>query len=315
MENITKSCAGVDVSKKHLDVYIYPAKKSFRCENNEEGIKSLTRFLEKYSVGLVTCESSGGYEHRMLVMVKLFGCKVWRVEPNRIKSFIRSEGKKVKTDSIDAKMIALFALQKETPSDELLDNQLLKGELTRLVSRRQDLVKMIIMENNRLKQPIETYPEDIRKHIEFMETQVASIDQKIEHIVDNDDNLKKKSEIIQSVPGFGKKISAVLLAQLPELGKVKNREISALIGVAPYTKQSGQYKGKSKISGGRKQPRRALFMAALVASRFNPHLKLFYDRLRKVGKPAKVALVAVMRKLIVILNVLIKKEVKWCMDF
>jgi transposase len=209
-------------------------------------------------------------------------------------------------------MIALFSAQEMQEYEHVEYGE--SHELLRdLVKRKKDLVEMIVSEKQRLNHPSRAFCKlEIQAHIDFMSKQITEIEMAIKNIIDKDDDLNKKSKIIESVPGIGKATAAMLLAEMPELGKMENKKSAALVGVAPYTQQSGQYKGKSFISGGRASVRSAIYMAALVASRFNPAMKEFYNRLRIVGKkPAKVALVAVMRKLITILNVMIKNQAMW----
>ena len=316
MENITKTYVGVDISKNKFDVYLHPIGKAFSFANSKDGVEKLIAHLSTYTIEQIVCESTGGYENLMLKMLRALGFNVWQVEPNRIKSFIRSKGKKVKTDVIDAHMIALFSAQEMQEHKHIEYGE--SHELLRdLVKRKKDLVEMIVSERQRLKHPSRVFCKlEIQAHIDFMNKQITEIEIAIEDIIDKDDDLNKKVEIIESVPGIGKATAAMLVAEMPELGKIENKKAAALVGVAPYTQQSGQYKGKSFISGGRAVVRSAIYMAALVASRFNPAMKEFYRRLCDVGKKApKVALVAVMRKLIIILNVMVKKQTKWnCME-
>ena len=312
MENLTKIYVGVDVSKDSLDVCLYPIKVASIFVNSNEGIKQLNQLLLTYPVEQIVCESTGGYEDLMLKILRKAGHKVWQVEPNRIKSFIRSKGKKVKTDTIDAQMIALFAAQEKSEYDHVEYGKNVKF-IHDLVKRRQDLIAMIVTETQRLKHPSQvTCKPEIKEHIVFMNRQLDNINKQIQQSINEDDDLNKKAKIIESVPGIGKATAAMIIAELPELGNTENKKAAALVGVVPYTQQSGQYRGKAFISGGRKRVRSAIYMAALVASRFNPALKEFYDRLRNVGKKSpKVALVAVMRKLITILNTMVKNQTEW----
>jgi len=312
MKNVTKIYVGVDVSKNRLDLFLYPVEKVCFFNNSKDGINEIIKLLSAYTIEQIACESTGGYEDLMLDMLRAAGYKVWQVEPNRIKSFIRSKGKKAKTDSIDARMIAMFSFQ-EKPEHLHVEYGKNHEQLRELVKRKKDLVEMIVAEKQRLKHPSQSSCKlNIQKHIDFMDKQIKQIEEKIKELIDKDDDLSKKAKIIESVPGIGKATTSMLLAEMPELGTMENKKAAALVGVAPYTQQSGQYRGKSFISGGRAFVRSAIYMAALVAARFNPALKEFYNRLRNIGnKPAKVALVAVMRKLITILNVMIKTQTLW----
>lgn len=312
MENITKVYVGVDVSKNRLDIHVYPITKTFFVDNTEDGINTLMAHLSSYSVEQIVCESTGGYEDLMLKKLHNAGYKVWQVEPNRIKSFIRTKGRKAKTDTIDAYMIALFAAQ-EKQEHAYVEYGVEHDVIHDLVTRRKDLTAMIITETSRFKHPSQALCKaEIQAHIDFMNKQLKEIDAKIQDHIDKNDDLKGKSKIIESMPGVGKVSSAMLIAEMPELGKIENKKIAALLGVAPYIQQSGQSKGTAFISGGRTMVRSVIYMAALVATRRNPKMKAFYQKLKAAGKKPKIALVAVMRKMIVILNVMVKNNTMWC---
>jgi transposase len=302
---------GVDISKDFLDIYIHPLAKELRVLNSQQGLEKLITFLERYHVTQIVCESSGGYEYLLLKTLRIHGYKVWQVQPKRIRAFIISEGIKAKTDKIDAHMIALFAAQKQ-PRYELAYDSSVEEQLSALVKRRADLVKIVNQENNVLQHPQQTYCRDsIANHIAFMKEQIKVIEKEIDECIKTSESLKHKAKIIESVPGVGKVTIATLLAEMSELGKISNKQIAALTGVAPIIKQSGNQKGTATISGGRARVRRTLYMAATAAIRFSPLLRSFYMRLRQKGKGYKVALVAVMRKLIVLLNTMISKEQLW----
>jgi transposase len=313
MEKVAKVFVGVDVSKKHLDFYLHPIGKTLRIENSEQGMKLLLSELSAYKecIEHVVCEATGGYESLMLKKLKASGYKTWMVEPKRIKAFIASEGKKSKTDKGDAKMIALFAAQKTRPYQEITrsDNE---SYLNELCKRKADLKKNIVAEKLRLEhQQINFSERQIKQHIQYMEKQVAAIEKEIDIIIDSDKFIKQKIEIAESVPGIGKATAVVLVAGLPELGKIEARQISALVGVAPFTCESGQYKGISRTSAGRQQVRQALFMAALTATTYNKAMKTFFNRLTEKGKRGMVAVVAVMRKMIVIVNAMVRNNEMW----
>ncbi len=312
MNNLAKIYVGVDVSKNRLDIHLHPIAEALAFANSKEGIELFINKLGVHAVEQIVCESTGGYEDLMLKMLRSTGYKVWQAEPNRIKSFIRSKGKKVKTDASDAYMLALFSAQErqEHPHVEYGVNHNL---ICDLVKRKRDLGIMVTSEKLRLGRPNKsTCFMEIKDHIVFMEKQVKALEAKIEQLIKDDDDFGKKAKIMQSVPGVGKATAARLIAGIPELGSMENKKAAALVGVAPYAQESGQYRGKRFISGGRSAVREALYMAAMVASRYNPIMKEFYRRLRDIGKkPAKVALVAVMRKLITILNIMIKRGTMW----
>lgn len=308
MKNIAKIYVGVDVSKKKLDVHLMPVGKALSVANTSAGIKKLLQTLENYEIGQVVCEASGGYELAMIQALKEKEITTWCVEPKRIKAFIYSEGKRAKTDAIDAQMIALFASQKVNPHPVVYEKN---RKLNELVARKKDLITMIGMEKSRLQMPQNNCKNDIKKHIAFMQKQVKSLGINIDMLIKNDAELNAKSELLQSVPGVGKTSAAIILAEVPELGNIGNKEIASLLGVAPHPYESGQFKGKRRGIGGRYLPRSILFMVALVASRYNKIFKAFYQRLLKAGKMPKVALGAIMRKMIVLFNVMVKNKTPW----
>lgn len=313
MEKVAKVFVGVDISKKHLDFYLHPIAKTLRIENSEQGMKLLLSELSAYkeSIDVIVCEATGGYESLVLKTLKADGYKTWMVEPKRIKAFIASEGKRVKTDKCDAKMIALFAAQKTRSYDDV-EKSVSEHYLNELCKRKTDLKKNIVVEKLRLEhQQVPFCNKQIKQHIDSMEKQVIAIEKEMDLVVSANKSIKQKVEIAESVPGVGKATAIFLVAGLPELGKIENRQISALVGVAPFTCESGMYKGASRTSAGRTDIRRNLFMAALAAKAHNKPLKLFFDRLTEKGKRRIVAVVAVMRKLIVIINTMIRNNEMW----
>jgi len=311
MKKITNFFVGVDVSKNWLDIYIHPKNEFFRISNCFIGITKLLQTLSIYKIERIVCESSGGYENLLLDLCREAQYKIWQVDPKRIRAFIISEGIKAKTDKIDAKMIALFASQKE-PKYDKHKTSLIHYKLRALVQRRTDLTNMAAMEKKRLNGPTGLYcKENIQNILKIFSDNINILDIEIQKIIDEDDDMNNRKQILESIPGVGKTTAANLIAHMPELGTVENKQAAALLGVAPYTKQSGIYKGQEIISGGRFAPRCALYMAALAACRYNPVMKNFYSRLRNTGKKPKVAVVAVMNKLIVTINAMCKKNMKW----
>lgn len=313
MQMVAKVFVGVDISKKHLDLYLYPIDKALHIENSEEGMKLLLSKLSEHKeqIQKIVCEATGGYETLMLRTLKSAGYKTWMVEPKRIKSFIASEGKKSKTDKGDAKMIALFAAQKIC-CYENIERSKNEQYLNELCKRRDDLKQMIVSEKLRLEhEQVSFCKKIIEKHIHYMEKQVEKIETEMDAIVAKDNELQTKMDIASSVPGVGKITALALVVGLPELGKLNNRQIAALAGVAPFTCESGMYKGAARTAAGRSQVRRALYMAAMAAATHNKMLKMFFNRLKGKGKRGIVAMVAVMRKLIVIINAMIRDNQKW----
>ncbi len=307
--SISQIFVGVDVSKNSLDVHIYPVNKAFTVANSKKGIREMKRKLARYCVGQIVCEATGGYE--ILLTTQLNDYNLWVVEPKRMKAFIMSENMNAKTDKIDARMIALFAAQK-TP--QYTSKHLSKDEahIKALNQRRLDLIEMLNKETNRIQHPAQIHCKtELKKHIAFLKKQLTKINAEIERLINANDVLQEKNVIIQSIPGVGKVAASMLISFMPELGTITDKQIAALAGVAPFDRQSGSHRRKSIIKGGRSEIRKVLYMAALVASRFNPVMKAFYERLINVGKKPKVVLVAIIRKLIVILNVMIRKGEMW----
>jgi transposase len=304
---------GIDVSKLHLDVHIFPVSKSFRVENSKVGISQLVKNLNPFDskIDQIVCESSGGYELNVLNVLYSAGYKIWRVNPRRVKSFIESEGILVKTDSSDARMLAMFAMEKKSsyePHISTKDDFKLRGA----IKRRSDLIGMIKAEKTRLQSPFyETEIAGIKKLIKLLESRVKKYDEKINKLILENETWKRKAQIIESIPGVGRVTAMALLSHMPELGSIGHKQAAALLGAAPYTNESGSFKGASKIKGGRPEPRRVVYMAALSAARSNPILKAFYKKLCDRGKRPKVALVAVMRKLIIMINAMIAKNEIW----
>jgi transposase len=311
MNTITKNFVGVDVSKSWLDVHIHPKKQTMRIDNTQAGIDKLLQIFPHNNITQIVCESSGGYENLLINICSNAGYKVWRVDPKRIKAFIASEGVKAKTDKIDAKMIALFASQKETSYTQSQRSD--TDEKARaLVRRKADLTEMAAIEKRRLKGPTGQFCKDqIEYLISIINEEIESLETEIHGLIAQNAELSAKNDILQSIPGIGKSTAAALIADMPELGTIDNKKIAALLGVVPYTKQSGTYKGCETIYGGRPAPRKALYMAALCATRYNEPMKFFYNRLREKGKKPKVAVVAVMNKLIVTINAMLRKNEKW----
>ena len=317
MKNSEKAFIGVDISKQHLDAYIRPISKHMRVENSKQGIRKLLQKLSKlnHDVGQIACESSGGYQRLMVRMLEEKRYKVWCANPALVKAFIRSEGVLVKTDAHDAKMIALFAEKKNRPYEKPPTTREFE-DLQELVKRKSDITQMISSEKVRIQSPTASKEciKMIRQHIRYLEKQSTKIDLVITQRKTSNEEWKKKVEIMESIPGIGKETALNLLVFMPELGNITNKQSSALLGVAPYTRESGNYRGVGIIRGGRAVPRKMVYMAALSASRANPILKEFYCKLIAKGKRPKVALVAVMRKLVVFVNAMLSKEKSWNID-
>lgn len=306
--SITKVYVGVDISKETLDIYLYPIDTAIKIKNTATAINDFIKKLSKYNVEEIACEATGGYEKQLDTRLKKAGYPLWIVDPKRIKSFIFASGCRIKNDRSDAQKIAKFASQNTRDYVAIAPTES-QEQLRALVDRKNDLTAILAAEKTRLKQPShERYAADIEDFIQILAQKIKVLDKQIAAFVSQDAELKKKSTFLESMPGIGKASAALLISHLPELGKINNAKISALVGLAPYDYESGAFKGKRRIRGGRMTPRNCLYMCAITAIKFNPAMKAFYDRLLESGKGFKVAIVAVMRKLIRLANTLLRKE-------
>jgi len=300
---------GIDVSKTHLDVAGLPDESSWEVDNNKTGITRLIRLLEKLDPERIVMEATGGYEKNVMFALEEAGLNVVVANPRRVRDFAKAVGKLAKTDRIDALVLARIAetLRPEVrePHDRFIQ------ELACLVKRRSQLKDTITAENNHLEMASGFVKRDTKSHVKGLEKRVAKFEEYIMETIQSDPVCLKKYKIMTSVPGIGVQIAAALLAHLPELGKLNRHEIAALAGVAPFNRDSGRYRGKRAVWGGRAPVRKALYMAALVGTQHNPVIKKFYERLINQGKPPKVALVACMRKLLIILNSMVKNDQHW----
>ncbi|WP_457795389.1 IS110 family RNA-guided transposase [Horticoccus sp. 23ND18S-11] len=297
--------AGVDICKEALDVSLV-GRSPERYDNAAAGITGLIESLGKMAGPVhVICEPSGGYERELLEALWAANIPVSLVNAARVRSFARAQGLLAKTDEIDASVLREFGELLQPPVLEAPSPS--RQRLAALVQRREQLVNLLTMEEQRLMQTRDVVLKKlIQSLIGELQKQVQQIEVMIEQQIDDDDTLRGQSARLQQVKGIGKVTASTILAELPELGKLSRKQVGALAGVAPYNRDSGTLRGRRTIRGGRVKVRRVLYLAALVATRFNPVLKSFYQRLVAAGKPKKVAITAVMRKLVVLLNHLIK---------
>jgi len=302
-------CVGVDVAKAHLDWVLGSDGDVERIPNTRAAIRLLVKKLSGLEFESVVMESTGQYERLLFEMLGEAGISAVVVNPLRSRRFAEAVGVLAKNDAIDARMLALFG-EKTEPAER---PQRTKRErlLSDLAGRRRQLIGLITAEKNRLGHAQKCVASEIRGLIKILETRVVKIEHQIDQVIAEDANQKADFDRLQSVPGVGAKVARTLLVDLPELGTLDRRRISSLAGLAPYAKDSGQKSGNRRIHGGRAAPRSMLFLAALVGSRFNPVLKEMYDRLVDAGKPKKVALVAVARKLLTILNAIVRDQTDW----
>lgn len=304
-EKQTSVDVGVDVSKQVLDVHVLPDHENFRVDNNEEGFQQLLKRLHPYQPDRVVFEATGGLEALAALYLSHAGLPVIVVNPRQVRDFARSTGMLSKTDKQDARIIALFGQRVQPEPRELPDNA--QRELKDLFRRRQQLLKTRTMERNRLAQATSVRVQDSCKAIvQAIDDQLKDLDRQLQELIERSPLWQAKANLLRSVKGVSLRTSTALVAMLPELGKLNRREIAALVGVAPMNQDSGLHRGTRHIQGGRKHVRDALYMAALSACRWNPYFREQYLKLCET-KPKKVALVAIARKLLVILNQMIRE--------
>lgn len=308
MKNIPNVYVGVDISKLSLDIYLTPIGKTYKIGNTRNEIINFIDGLGKYNIVKIGCEATGGYEQLLTLLLREHNYKPWVIDPRRVRGFIVASGCRSKTDKIDAQKIAEF-VSKNSPSFEIIQKTEAHAMLQALINRKDDLTKFLAAEKARIKHPAHQFcKSNIEQFVKILEHEIELLDLEIQRVVKENPELRDKANILASIPGIGVASAALLVAYLPELGKISGPQISALVGVCPYNNESGKYNGKRFIKGGRPVPRRALYMCALSGVQFNPDLKRYYERLKESEKPFKVAIVAVMHKLILIANALIKKS-------
>lgn len=303
-------CVGIDVSKDRLDVHVLPEAIAFAVARDGKGLAELIERLRPLGPHVVAVEATGGFETVVAAALAGAGLPLVVVNPAQVRHYAQAIGKRAKTDPIDAALIARFAHDTKPDVRPLPDaaTQLLAD----LVARRRQIIEMIVAEKNRERRTaVKRIRKSIARLIGALEKELAEIDAEIDTGVRGSPAWREKEDLLASVPGVGPVTARSLIAELPELGSLDNKQIASLAGLAPYTRQSGQWKGKSMIGGGRKSVRSALFLAALVASRHNPVLKAFRERLVAAGKPKMVAVIAVARKLLTILNAILRDNKPW----
>lgn len=300
---------GIDVSKERLDVAIRPDKAFFSEPNSSAGIQAVVQRLQALQPEVVVLEATGGYETEIAYALSQASLPVVIMNPQVIRHFARSAGKLAKTDKIDAQVLAHFGEAMRPIPRPLGDRE--QRELADLITRRRQLTEMIVMEKNRRHQASARVRPNIEHHLKVMIQLQQELDREIDDFVRRTPLWHEKSDLLRSVPGIGPVVSCQLLAYLPELGHLSRRQIAALAGVAPFNRDSGKRRGKRMIAGGRKHVRIALYQAVLSAHRYNPVIKAFYQHLIGQGKKAKVAFTACMRKLLTILNAMMKYGTRW----
>jgi transposase len=300
---------GIDVSKDRLDVASLPAGRKWHVANRPAGLKRLVQELEALRPELIALEASGGYELAAAQALNAAGLRVSIVNPRQVRDFARGTGKLAKTDPIDALVLARFA-EVVRPEPRPLAHEGTR-QLQALVLRRTQLVELVDCEKHHMANAEACVQEDIQASIAQLKTRLRGIEREIRQLIRDDEDWRRRHSVITSVKGAGNGLAQTLIAGVPELGMLGGKQVSLLVGTAPLNRDSGRMKGKRTVWGGRARVRAVLYMAALVASRFNPVIRAFYQRLLARGKAKKLALVACMRKLIVILNAMVRDMTAW----
>jgi transposase len=300
---------GIDVSKEWLDVGVVPDGKVIRFANDDVGRGKLVEWVRAAGPVLVVLEATGGYQTPVVTALVVARVSVAVVNPRQVRDFARSLGKLAKTDAIDAVVLAKFADSIRPEPRALKDEDTLALEA--LVTRRRQIVDMITAESNRLQQLPSPLRADIRDHIEWLKKRLRDHDNEIRRAIERSPVWREKDNLLRGIPGVGRVTAATILCELPELGMLGRKQVAALVGVAPLNRDSGKVRGRREISGGRGAVRHCLYMATLAATRNNAAIKAFYERLCAAGKPKKAALVACMRKLIVIMNAMLSRNEAW----
>ncbi len=300
---------GIDVAKAQVDVAVRPTGQRWTISNDEPGIGELVSRLKALGPTMVVLEASGSLELPSVAALTAASLPVVILNPRQIRDFARATGTLAKTDALDAAILAHFADAVRPPVRPLRDAE--TQVLNSLVARRHQVIAILVAEKNRLGTAISAVRPRIEAHIAWLEQELNDIDEGLRQTLRSSPVWREKDDILRTVPGVGAQLSLALLAHLPELGTLNRRQIAALVGVAPFNRDSGAMRGKRRVWGGRSRVRAVLYMGALAASRFNPVIHDYYQRLLAAGKPKKVALVACMRKLLVILNSMLKHRSPW----
>lgn len=309
MTNTAETFIGIDVSKARLDVAVHAPAAAWHVENSEGGIAALVERLHTLQPTLIVLEATGGYELHIVAELAVAQLPVVVTNPRRVRNFARSTGKLAKTDKLDAQMLAHFAaalrpLPRPLPSAQ-------DEHLSALLTRRRQIVDMLTVEKNRLHTVRPPMRADLEEHLTWLQAKLAKLDAEIDEFVQGSPLWHDKDALLQSVPGIGRITASTMVALLPELGQLNRQEIAALVGLAPVNRDSGKKRGKRRIFGGRAPVRSVLYMATLSAKKHNPIIKKFYEHLLAQGKEKKVALTACMRKLLVILNAMLRSKQSW----
>jgi transposase len=305
-----KVSVGIDVSKSRLDIAIHETAESWCCSNDASGAAALVPKLRQLKATRIVLEATGGFETLVTAMLSAAGLPVIVVNPRQVRDFAKATGQLAKTDRLDARVLAHFAAVIEPPLRPTQSDQ--AQHLEALLARRRQIVEMLVAEKNRLANNRDhAVVKDLKTHIAWLERRLKASNDELQRVLKATPAWRERDDLLRSTPGVGPVLSLTLLAQLPELGQLNRREIAKLVGVAPFNWDSGKWRGSRHIWGGRAAVRAPLFMATLCALRINPTIKSFHQRLIKAGKAPKVAITACMRKLLTILNLMIKTQTPW----
>jgi transposase len=300
---------GIDVAKAHLDVALRPAGTHQRVPNTDTGITELRETLQAVQPDLIVLEATGGHETLVATTLASNGLHVAVVNPRQVRQFARAVGQLAKTDVLDAHLLARFA-EVVRPTPRPLPDEAAQA-LSALVARRRQIVEMLVAEQQRLGTPAAVRGDRLQEHINWLREERDTLDGELATQLRQSPVWRATEDLLRSVPGVGPVVAATLVAELPELGRLNRKQIAALVGVAPLACESGTLRGRRIVWGGRAQVRAVLYMSTVASLRWNPVIRAFYDRLRLAGKPAKVALTACMRKLLTILNAMVRRQTHW----
>lgn len=310
---MSESFVGIDVSKAHLDFHLRPAHQSQRFANDEAGIKRLVDHLAELQPAFVVLEATGGLEMPLMLALADRQLDVAQINPRLARDFAKASNKLAKTDAIDAAVLAHYG-EAFRPKPTVIPTEEMR-QLRELLDRRQQLVGNRVMEQNRLASTVlKSVRSQIKAHLSYLDKQIAQVEKQMTKLISQTEATRRKDEILQSVPGIGPQVARTLIIRLPELGTLERQPLAALVGLAPMHWDSGQMKGSRHIRGGRRDVRVALYQGALTASVHNPMLKAFYLRLLAASKSKMVALIAVARKLLVVVNAMVAKNQMWRAD-
>lgn len=300
---------GIDVAKSSVDIAVHATEQRWSFPNDDDGISKTVSLLRKLDPALVVMEAGGGIELSLTAALASDGLPLAVVNPRQVRDFAKDSGKLAKTDTLDAEVMAHFAATVRPMLRPLPDAQ--AEEFSAMLARRRQVIGMLTAEKNRLGTASKAVKQGIEAHIKWLEQELSNIDDELRQSIQRSPVWREKDNLLRSVPGIGPVLSTTLLAELPEMGTLNRRQIAALVGVAPLNRDSGTMRGKRTVWGGRAPVRAALYMATLVATRCNPVIRRFYQHLCIAGKAKKVAITACMRKLLVILNAMLKHRAPW----